>query len=489
MRKKRDTGRRQRPSLSPHRAPRHVAVIGAGFAGLAAALRLAGAGVQVTVLDNLERPGGKAALGYEDFSSGPTVVTMPQVFRALHRRVEVPLPELEAARPTTTYHGQDGRTFAPEALHVAGSLEPTLAQLSRREGRDYARLLAASRRMYLDAAPTFLFRPPPGRVQLARYALTRGVRAAPWSSLARLVRSGPFLTPFWLRFATYLGADPYRAPAVLHNVAWVELGYGVWHLPGGLGALASLLHERAQDLGVRFEFGTRVQHLSVHGSRVLGAHTDRGAFAADAWVSAADRALTRGWLGLPPDPAPRGLSGFALQLRLAEDRGRAHHVLWPADYAREWRDIRAGRLPTDPTLYLHLDGDRAFLLVNAPPEPGVAGDGHEYGAFLLRSLQARFPLNVAEWRPLSPADYARTAVAGALYGRAPHGLTGSLRPDWTLPAARNLVQVGGTVHPGGGVPLSMLSGWNGAGKLIGLPYDDLDGFRVPGEGETWADLE
>lgn len=465
------------------RPPRHIAVIGAGFAGLAAALRLAQAGVRVTVLDGLERPGGKAALGYEDFSSGPTVVTMPQVFRALHGRVGLDLPALEAARPTTTYHAPGGRTFAPEALHVVGSLEPTLVQLSRQEGRDYARLLAAARTMYRDAAPTFLFAPPPGRAALARYALTRGRRAAPWSSLARFVRSGPFLTPFWLRFATYLGADPYRAPAVLHNVAWVELGGGVWHLEGGLGALAGRLHERAAALGVRFEFGTRVQHLSTHGNRVLGAHTSRGAFAADAWVSAADRALTRGWLGLPPDPAPRGLSGFALQLRLRGDAGRAHHIFWPADYAREWRDIRAGRLPGDPTLYLHLDGERAFLLVNAPPDPGVADDPRGYGAGLLRSLQARFGLEVADWRPLSPADYARTAVGGALYGRAPHGLTGSLRPGWTHPGARNLVQVGGTVHPGGGVPLSLLSGWNGAGCLIGLPYDDLDGGALDGDRE------
>ncbi|MDL2345407.1 NAD(P)/FAD-dependent oxidoreductase [Deinococcus sp. MIMF12] len=464
---------------------RHIAVLGAGFAGLAAALRLAQAGARVTVLDALERPGGKAALGYEDFSSGPTVVTMPQVFRGLHARLGLELPPLEPARPTTTYHALSGRTFAPQALHVAGSLEPTLAQLSPPEARDYARLLGAARQMYEDAAPTFIFGPPPGRAALARYALTRGHRAAPTQSLARLVRSGPFLTPFWLRFATYLGADPYRAPAVLHNISWVELGYGVWHLEGGLGALAGRLHGRAAALGVRFEFGTRIKLLSAHGGQVLGAHTSRGAFAADAWVSAADRALTRGWLGLPADPAPRGLSGFALQLRLSENRGHAHHIFWPAAYAQEWRDIRAGRLPGDPTLYLHLDGDRAFLLVNAPPRPEAAGKAQEYGEFLLRQLQARFPLEVSAWRPLSPADYARTGVGGALYGQAPHGLTGSLRPGWTLPGARNLVQVGGTVHPGGGVPLSLLSGWNGAGRLLGLPYDDLGGRDVPGEGETW----
>lgn len=471
-------------------APKHVAVIGAGFAGLAAALRLAGAGAQVTVLDALERPGGKAALGYEDFSSGPTVVTMPQIFRTLHERLALPAPILEAARPTTTYHAHaarpgEGRTFAPEALHVAGSLEPTLEQLSNTEGKRYSALLAASRQMYLDAAPTFLFAPPPTSARLARYALTRGVRAAPGTTLARYVRSGPFMTPFWLRFATYLGADPYRAPAVLHNIAWVELGYGVWHLQGGLLALAERLYGRALELGVRFEYGTRVRQLIVHGGRVLGAHTDAGAFAADAWVSAADRALTLGWLGLNEKPAPRGVSGFALQLRLKEDRPPAHHIFWPAQYAREWQDIRAGELPRDPTLYLHLDGQRAFLLVNAPPKPGLEDDPRQYGALLLRQLQERFLLDIEEWLPLGPADYARVSQGGALYGRAPHGLSGSLRPGWTLPHARNLVQVGGTVHPGGGVPLSMLSGWNGAGELLGLPYDALGGLDVPGVGETW----
>ena len=182
------------------------------------------------------------------------------------------------------------------------------------------------------------------------------------------------------------------------------------------------------------------------------------------------------------------MSGFALQLRLDGDLGQAHHIFWPERYEREWQDIRAGHLPTDPTLYLHLDGQRAFLLVNAPPHPELlrpemGATGH--GEFLLRQLQRRFPLPVQHWHALSPADYARTSLGGALYGRAPHGLIGSLRPGWQIGEVRNLVQVGGTVHPGGGVPLSMLSGWNGAGALLGLPYDALggpDGRRVPESG-------
>ncbi|GAA3997957.1 NAD(P)/FAD-dependent oxidoreductase [Deinococcus rubellus] len=467
--------------------PSTVIVIGAGFAGLAAALRLSQAGAQVTVLDQLERPGGKAALGWPDFSSGPTVVTMPQIFRGLHQRLGLPEPLLTPARPTTTYHYAGklaGRTFAPEALSVAGSLDSTLAQLSRREARQYTRLLDLSKRMYRDAAPTFIFGPPPSKLKLARYALTRGGRAAPWARLSQLVQSGPLLTPFWLRFATYLGANPYKAPAVLHNVAWVELGLGVWHLgegeSGGLGALAVRLAEQAEAAGVRFEYGVTVKHLIRSGSRIMGVHTDQGAFSAERWVSAVDRSLTAGWLGHPPDKSPRGVSGFALQLRLERDLGRAHHLFFPPEYRQEWRDIAAGKLPGDPALYLHLDGQRAFLLVNAPPDPRAVADPYAYGVELLAKLQARFtekygPLPVSGWLPIDPSLYALTGERGALYGQAPHGLLGSLRSGWSHPGARNLVQVGGTVHPGGGVPLSILSGWNGAGQLFGLPYDDLGG--------------
>ncbi|MFC6616639.1 phytoene desaturase family protein [Deinococcus radiophilus] len=473
------------PRAKATRSPSSVIIIGAGFAGLAAALRLAQAGVRVTVLDALDCPGGKAALGYRDFSSGPTVVTMPQVFRSLYRRLNWEAPQLSPARPTTRYHALNGRTFAPEALSVAGSLEPTLAQLTRAEGRRYAELLHLSRQLYRDAADTFIFAPPPTLPRLGRYALAAGRTAQPGRPLASLVQSGPFMTPFWLRFATYLGADPYRAPAVLHNIPWVELGGGVWHLgaqragsqqkAGGLLGLAHRMSAEAERLGVQFRYGTRVTALRTEGGRVASAQTDAGEVQADAFVSAVDISRTRQLLGGGAPRRPQGVSGFAVQLRLTADLGQGHHIFWPTDYRGEWQDIRAGRLPLDPTLYLHLDGGQGFLLVNAPATPARETDRREYAAYLLRRLQDRFGLPMTEALALSPADYTRTAATGALYGAAPHGLLGSLRPGWRVAGLGNLRQVGGTVHPGGGVPLSLLGGWNGAGELLGLPYDALGG--------------
>ena len=428
-----------------------VVVIGAGFAGLAAALDARLGGADVTVLEALPHPGGKAALGWADVPSGPTVVTMPHVLQAFAARVGLPPLPLRLATPLTRYAYPDGRVFAPEL-----DVHATLTQLTPQEARDYTRLLNAARVMHDDAKDTFLHAPPPTLRDLARYAVTRGYRAAPHQPLARFVQSGPHLTPFWLRFATYMGANPYKAPAVLHNIAWVELGMGVWHLEGGFRALAEQLAHRATQLGVTFAYGTRVEKLDVQRGRVTRALTNRGAFPADYFISAADRAFTRAWLGLPPPREPLGISGFAVQIRLREAIPPGHFVYFPHDYRREWRDIERGDLPSDPTLYLHTNAESAFLLVNAPANPSST-DPHVYARHLLRLLQHRHPLDISEWNPLSPREYARTGRRGALYGSAPHGLTGALRPKWHFPGVQNLQQIGGTVHPGGGVPLCLIS--------------------------------
>ncbi|WP_119361858.1 phytoene desaturase family protein, partial [Meiothermus taiwanensis] len=400
-------------------------VIGAGFAGLAAALRLRKAGLEVTVLEQLEAPGGKA-IGWEGVPTGPTVLTLPEIPRRICEAFGARLPELEPVSPLTRYTWPDGRVFAPEL-----NLEATLAQLSLQEARDYQRLLQAARTIYEGARDTFIEGAPPHPARLLRYALRDGLKAHPTRSLAALVQSGPYLTPFFLRFATYLGANPYRAPAVLHNIAWVELGLGVFHLAGGMRALADRLYALALAQGVQFAFGHRVLKIWHRRGWVEGVETDQGRFQADLYISAADRHFTLQWLGLPMPGYALGVSGFALLLKLSEAVPLGHHIYFSSDYRAEWREIAAGRWPRDPTLYLHTDGQAAFLLVNAPPMGRARPpEAEDYARLLLGRLAQVHPLPIAAWRAMSPQDYSLTAYRGALYGRAPHGLLGALRPGW-----------------------------------------------------------
>ncbi len=440
-------------------------VLGGGFAGLSAALHLALEGYEVVLLERDSLLGGKAQ-GWQGVPTGPTVLTLPELVRTLYQKANFPMPPLHPVSPLTHYYFADGREFAPTL-----EINPTLEQLGPAEQMRYVDLLEEAKQLYHGAVDTFLLAPPPTLLNLAQYGLKHGLKAHPFSSLEKLVQSGKYLTPFFLRFATYMGANPYHAPAVLHNIAHVELGLGVWHLQGGFARLVADLRAMLERLGVEIRLNTEVLALEQTNGKISGVKTNTGLERADLYISALDRAFTLELLGRAAPTYPLGVSGFAVLLKLEGDHGLAHKIQFPQDYALEWANISSGTLPRDPTLYLHTDGNTGFLMVNSPPVP--APDKAGYAALLLERLKAWQNLPILEHKILAPQDYARFGARGALYGRAPHGLLGTLRHPWQFAGVGNLWQVGGTVHPGGGVPLSLLSGWNGAGRAMGLGYERL----------------
>lgn len=481
----------------PGRRPR-VVVIGAGFAGLAAALRLAHRGADVTVLERAPRPGGKAGewrTGGFRFDLGPSVLTLPQVVRDTFEQVGLDCPvEFVPADPTCRYVFADGRVW-----DVHRDLEATLAGLDAREGEAYRRALGAARSLYEAAAPTFVHAPAPGLGRLAAYGLRHGLAASPGRSLPALLDAlgvhGPYLRPFFLRFATYVGADPRRAPAVLHNVAWAELGLGVYHPLGGMHALVDALAQALERAGVEVRTGATVVGVERRGARVVRVLTDAGAVDGDAVVSAVDRDLTLRWLGRPPRRGPASLSGLVLLAALPtrDERLAPHTVLFPERYGEEFDAIAEGRHPTDPTLYLNVSAladpadapsgaENRFVMANAPALRAAGGDAREHeaeGRAALRSTLARRGFAWGEGtalheRWLGPSDFAAFGEQGRLYGLAPHGLLGALRPGPRLRGVANLWLAGGTVHPGGGVPLALLSGrWaaHGVADALGLGGD------------------
>ena len=456
-------------------------VIGAGFAGLAAAIEAARRGAAVTLLERAPTLGGKAAewrtKGFR-FDLGPSVFTLPEVVDAIFRDAGRERPfALAPLEPLCRYHYPSGRVW-----DVYSDIDATLEGLTPAEQGMYRRALASAKQLYSDAAPTFVGGEAPNLLRLAAYGLRYGLRAHPGKRLPDLLDhlgvEGD-LRPFFLRFATYFGGDPYRVPAVLHNIAWVELGLGVQLPVGGVHAVVRALAKLAHDLGVEVHTDAPVRALVQRGGRVREVVADDGVHSVDAVVAAIDRRWALRLLGRHPPPVARpSLSGtvslFGIR-RLPSDNLAAHNIYFPDDYGAEFVDIRAGRHPHEPTLYVHASAkgdpadappgcDNLFVMANAPALP-VAGERVAVDAEAqhhLRRTLARRGIDLSERllvsRSFGPQELAAYGDRGAIYGPAPSGLLSTLRPGPRLRGLANLALAGGTVHPGGGIPLALLSG-------------------------------
>lgn len=487
-----------------------VAVVGAGLAGLAVSARLAAQGHAVTVFERAPRVGGKVGVVTRDgftFGTGPSLLTLPAVYRDLFRNTGAPLErvlELAPVDPACHYRFADGTELDvpnASATRIARAWDDALGPGA---GADWSAFMTRAGRMWDLTRGPFLESPLDGARTLLRLSRRAGDVAtiAPWRNLRSLGATylrHPHQRTYLDRYATYTGSDPRRAPAVLATVPYVEQTFGAWYVPGGMHRLAEAVAGRAAEAGASLRVSAPVERVLVEGDRVAGVQLAEGERVdADVVVSAADAAhLYRDLLPGPPGAPGRralgkvtpSLSGFVLLLALrGRTPGLRHHtVLFPADYDDEFDAVfgtgryaaTGPRPPDDPTVYisapddpaLRPDGDHEawFVLVNAPrhaPSAGVDWDAPGLAARYadrVLEIMAKRGLDVRDrilFRDLrTPADLERGtgSPGGSIYGTSSNGP----RAAFLRPANRATVQglflVGGSAHPGGGLPLVGLS--------------------------------
>ena len=483
-----------------------VLVIGAGIGGLAAALRLAHAGLRVQVVERLTEVGGKmhvVRLGGREIDAGPTVLTMRGVFDRLLGEVDARLDDELALRPLQVIarHAWDDGSrldlFADPARTLAAVRDFAGAHAADELRRFRTRVASLHARI----EPAFLDAPEASIGALLR---------APWGGLGGMIRadwhrtlwralgrdfSDARLRQLFARYATYFGSSPFSAPATLALIAHVEL-QGVWTVEGGMIELSRMLARLARDRGAEIRLGVGVRELRIDDGRVRGAILEDGeAIEARAVVVNADpRALSTGLFGAQAKAAagrahraPRSLSAITWAM-LARPRGfelARHNVFFSSDYRAEFDALVRGDVPVDPTVYVHAqdrdeaasprsmpaEGERLFCLVNAPAVGDREGELEIQScrATMMRRLaRCRLSCNPLEVHTTTPRDFSERfpATGGALYGPATHGpFAPFARPPIRTPI-EGLVLAGGGTHPGAGVPMVARSGLFAAGWVL-----------------------
>ncbi len=352
-----------------------IVVIGAGMGGLAAAIDLARAGAQVTLLEAADAPGGKVRslpVAGQPIDSGPTVFTMRWVFEALFADAGARLEErLKLSQlDVLARHGWlDG-----SRLDLFGSIEQSAAAIEafagRREARAYRDFARRSGQIFETLDHSFMRREKPGMVGLSASLGLRGIPrlmatkpyTTLWNELGRQF-SDPRLRQLFGRYATYCGSSPLQAPATLMLIAHAERA-GVWALDEGMQRLPEAMADLAATLGVELRFSTAAKEIETAQGRVRAVHLDDGErLPAQAVVFNGDvAALSQGLLGpsvaaaLPArESEPRSLSAVTWSLvgRLAGFPLHHHTVFFGSDYEDEFRAIfERGGLTAEPTLYL-----------------------------------------------------------------------------------------------------------------------------------------
>jgi phytoene desaturase len=480
----------------------HVVIVGAGLGGLSAALRLAGAGRRVTVLEREAVPGGRAGQLNIDgfrFDTGPTVLTMPELIGEALQCVGENLEDwltLRRVEPAYRARFADGSQLDVIA-DVDAMSEQLAAMIGPKDAAGYQRFADYARRLYELERRDFIDRNLDGPLDLLRPSLARLVALGGFRRLDAKV--GTFFDDERLRRiftfqAMYAGRSPYDALAIFAVIAYMDCVAGVWFPDGGMHAVPVALAAAAAKHGVELRYDTTVTRVEMAGARAVAVHTDSGErVAADVVVLNAD--LPSAWELLPPGGAPRRLAKMqhapscALMLAgssLPQD-GQAHHTIhFGAAWRETFRELIDEQIPasdpsllvsaptvTDPTL-APAGKSSWYVLVPTPNLDGpvdwdVTGEG--YRDRVVNRLEtlgyAGFGAAVEAESWTTPADWARRGMAHGTPFSIAHsfGQTGPFRPGNL--AFDNVVFVGTGTQPGVGVPMVLMSGRLAAERIVG----------------------
>lgn len=475
-------------------------VIGAGIAGIAAAIRLQLKGYQVLCLENNSYPGGKLSeikLEGFRFDAGPSLFTMPQyvdeLFLLANKNPREHFNYLPLEK-TCVYFYEDGTIMTAYA-----DKEKFKKEMHEKLNLSYQALekfLQKSKTIYDITYHVFLERSLHRLKTFLRWPTIQSIFRLPQIDAMRSMNKAneeilqsDKAVQFFNRYATYNGSNPYKAPATLNVIHHLEHEFGAWLPKNGMYHITDSLVKLAESLGVKFQYQTKVNRIIHDSKKVSGiecTHQNKNEFyQADIVVSNMDVYHTYKKL-LSDIKAPESILNqtksssaliFYWGINKSFDQLDVHNIFFSKDYKHEFDCIDAAKITDDPTVYINItskkiksdapeNGENWFVMINVPNNQNqnwdelIVTSRENIIKKLSRILNTDIaPLIVCE-DILDPRSIeAKTSShRGALYGNSSNNqFAAFLRHSNKSSKLKGLYFCGGSVHPGGGIPLALLS--------------------------------
>lgn len=475
-------------------AAKRAVVIGAGFGGIALAIRLQRAGVQTTLVEKRDKAGGRAYVWHEKgftFDAGPTVITDPDCLTELFEGTGSQLKDYVELMPVDPFYRlcwEDGASFDYNNDQVA--MERQMASFNPADVEGYRRFHAHSEELYQE-----------GYIKLGSVpfqSFWTMMKAAPvlarleaWNSVHQMVANyiqDPHLRQAFSFHTLLVGGDPFKSSSVYSLIHALERRGGVWFARGGTGALIAGMIRFFEDLGGVVLLNSSVERIEIEGGRAVGVTLEGGeTIAADMVASNADVVHTYDKL---LERTPRGkakakslkskrfsMSLFVLHFGLSTPQPQlAHHTIcFGARYRELISEIFAGpKLPEDFSLYLHAPcatdpsmappGQSSHYVLSPVPHLGAADidwsvKGPEYREKIIDYLEERYIPNLRRdlvttriWTPQDFKDDLNSHLGSAFSLEPILTQSAWFRPHNRDDVIPNLYIVGAGTHPGAGIP-------------------------------------
>lgn len=478
---------------------KRVAVVGGGLGALSGAIRLARLGFSVQLFEKNPKIGGKvneAVLDGYRFDTGASLLTMPFVIDELFdfagfKRADY--LDFVSIDPICRYFFSDGSVM--DASADKAKMKAAIQQLSPDDVEAYERFLKYAERIHTLTSEIFMFTPIHAFKKLMKPRHFRTLfklhQIDPFRTVHQSVSrffSDPRLIQLFDRYATYNGSDPFQAPATLNIIPYIEYGLGGYYIKGGIYRLVDALMTIACELGVQVHTSAKVEKICHARKRVSGVRVNGKKVEADYVLCGADAVVTYNELidGHQKrrerlnrlEPSVSGML-FLWGVRAKHPKLAHHNIIFSSDYDAEFTQIfKHQQVPDEPTIYIAItskadaehapaDGENWFVLLNMPylSLGQVWGKEKDRMRSVVLNKLKQLGFDIADRieveQVYTPEDFSQLYASnqGSIYGISSNSKTTAFRriPNRSR-TLQGLYFAGGSVHPGGGIPLVILSG-------------------------------